>query len=144
MSFTSDIRSASKILNESMEDTSRNVIQALFKGVIQSTPADTGRLRGNWGVGVNNSNTGNRNRTGASGAIGEVKSKVTGRPAKYWLVNNLPYAVVAEYGKWGTGSGATEKTTRDGYSVQAPKGMVRVNVVRIMRNIKNLIRKGAV
>ncbi len=45
-----------------------------------------------------------------------------------WIINTLPYWPILEYVRYGTGQWAKVKTTRHGYSVQAPYGMVRVTV----------------
>ncbi len=139
MSFSDDMRRATDEISTKTEKSSRKIIQALFNNVIRDTPADTGRLKGAWAVGVGSPPAGNRNRVGAGGPLGAGRAKVN-RPGIYYLANNLPYAPVAEYGRWGTGINATEKTTRDGYSVQAPMGMVRINVIKITKRLKAFTR----
>jgi hypothetical protein len=137
MTFEADVKKAAKRINKSVEDVGQKVVKSWFNGTVFDTPADTGRLRGNWQVSKDSPKNGVVARTGASGPIADIRSTVK-KPANYWLTNNLPYAAVAEYGRWGTGPGATDKTTRDGFSIQAPYGMARVNLVRVKKNLKLL------
>jgi hypothetical protein len=137
MSFEADVSAAAKKINESVETVGRNVVHSWFNSVVRSTPVDSGRLRGNWQVSKNSPRNGIITRRGASGPISDIKRTVK-KPNNYWLTNNLPYAVVAEYGRWGTGPGATEKTTRDGFSIQAPRGMARINLIRVKSNLRAL------
>ena len=135
MSFQSEVAAAAKKLNTNMETVARRVVTEWFTGTINLTPVDTGRLVGNWQVSKDTPDTGNVARSGKSGPLADVKRTVR-TLGNYWMVNNLPYAVVAEYGGWGTGPYATEKTTRDGYSIQAPYGMARVNLARVRANLR--------
>lgn len=137
MSFQKDVERAAAKLNTNVERVARKVVTTWFNETINLTPVDTGRLVGNWQTSKDSPTGGTIARSGKSGAISEVSRKVI-KPGNYWLVNNLPYAVVAEYGRWGTGPGATEKTTRDGYSVQAPYGMARVSLLRVKSRLRSL------
>ena len=139
MSFSDDMRRATDEISTKTEKSARKIIQSLFNNVVRDTPKDKGRLVGAWAVGVGSPPAGNRNRVGSAGPLGEIRAKVN-RPALYYFVNNMPYAPVAEYGRWGTGPGATEKTTPDGYSVQAPNGMARINVIKITKRLKAFTR----
>lgn len=106
----------------------------VFTQIIAATPVDTGRLRGNWQTTEGSpaqSVTERTEKQGGGAATEEARRVLSKGLGLFWLANNLPYAAVAEFGKWGTGPGATEKTTRDGYSVQAPTGMVRTTHNRI-------------
>jgi len=137
MSFASEVKHASNVIGKSFDETAKQVTFALFKAVIVSTPVDTGRLRGNWQTTKNSPAKGTTNRRGESGAISEARSTIN-KAGLYYLTNNLPYAAVAEYGLWGKGSGATHKTAGTGFSIQAPHGMVRVNVVRMRAKLRSL------
>ena len=75
-----------------------------------------GRLRGNWNTGIGSINT-TEQRPAKSGLapIGRGRAKVATREpgADIYITNSLPYAIRVE----------------NGYSTQAPAGMVRVTVV---------------
>jgi len=136
MSFTADVSRIAKKMETDVETVARNTIIELFGAVITDTPADTGRLKGNWQTTTNAPASGKLDRFGSAQSKADVRNTV-GKPDTYYLTNNLPYAHTAEYGGWGTGAGATALTTRDGYSVKAPYGMVRINVKRL----KQILRK---
>lgn len=104
--------------------------------VIEKTPVDTGRLRANWQASIGQPASGEVEGNDKSGAstISKIIGPAGQAPGRvFYLTNNLPYAVVAEFGLWGTSDGATQKTTRDGHSIQAPNGMVRVTMAEIAR-----------
>lgn len=117
-----------------LDKVARSVILQISTNIIIRTPVDSGRLINNWYPSFDTPSTQTTNRTGATGsaAIRRVRKalprdiKFEGRT--FYLTNNLPYARTAEYGGWGTGDYATTKTTRDGYSIQAPYGMVRISI----------------
>lgn len=107
-------------------------------GVIMITPADQGVLKGNWQATIGQPASGVLDIEDKQGAM--TIQKVVG-PAKlasgqlFYLTNNLPYALVAEYGMWPQGDGEG-KVTADGYSKQAPAGMVRVTMAEIQRSLE--------
>jgi hypothetical protein len=135
MSFQSDVAKAANKMNTDMERVAEKVVTFWFSETIRVTPIDTGRLAGNWQVSKDSPASGEVGRTGRSGPLGDV-DRVVQKLGNYWMVNNLPYAPVAEYGRWGTGPYATEKTTADGFSVQAPYGMARVSLVKTRANLR--------
>jgi hypothetical protein len=110
----------------------RAICFELAKRIDEKTPVDSGRLRGNWQATIGAPATGEINRTGS--ALAANMAAIRDAPGKvFYYVNNLPYAAVAEFGQWGNGPYSTVKTTRDGYSVQAPYGMVRVTINKLQR-----------
>lgn len=88
----------------------------MFERVILRSPVDTGRFRGNWQVGIGNVPAGTlelddkSGRATVSNAQAAALSLEPGQSIT--LVNNLPYAQRLE----------------DGYSSQAPAGMVALTV----------------
>lgn len=138
MTFASDVSRITKEMERDAVELSEAVFISLFKSVIESTPVDTGRLRGNWQTTQDSPASGDVSRiqkrefgTASREVVATVKGLGT-----FYLTNNLPYAHKAEFGGWGTGPGATIKTTRDGFSVQAPHGMVRKNAKRVKRILR--------
>lgn len=99
------------------EKTLREAYGDLFTAIIQDTPVDTGRLKGNWQVGINTLPGGETNNLDPDG--GETVHnciEVLGgfKFGDYvFFVNNAPYAELIEYGR----------------SDKAPYGMVRINIV---------------
>lgn len=96
----------------------RKVSLDAFSEVIDMSPVDSGRFRGNWQVAIGSVPSGTIEAVDPSGAV--VKAKVAGVTAGLkagdviYMVNNLPYA----------------RRLEDGYSQQAPAGMVRLTVQR--------------
>lgn len=89
---------------------------SLLNSVVRRSPVHTGRFRGNWQTTVAMPATGVVAADDKSGGatvdkglrvIGGVKAGQT-----VWIMNNLPYA----------------RRLEDGYSDQAPNGMVRLTV----------------
>lgn len=146
MSFASDVEAYAKKAGASLDETSRAIVLDLFGKIIKDTPADTGRARGNWQTTIGAPANGEVSRTGEDGALAEINSAAAsfGAGKVIYLTNNLPYIWSLEYGGYGTGPGATEKTTRDGYSIQAPYGMVRVGVARIQSIVAKAARDNKV
>ncbi len=106
MSFTTELKQATGSINKTIDKTWRKSVAKAFNQVIETTPFDTGRARGSWLMGDNN-----------NGDIGEQQLNITETlvPAigsSVLLYSNLPYIELLE----------------DGYSDQAPSGMVKTTV----------------
>ena len=139
-SFASDLRKFAERTNKSLDDTCRAVAIKWFSSTVMGTPVDTGRLRGNWQMTLGAPAAGVTNLLDKAGTIvtATIAQKVGGVGKVNYLVNNLPYAEVAEYGGW---NGPTDKVTESGFSTQAPEGMVRINFIRIKSIIEQSARE---
>lgn len=93
----------------------RAVNLKMFTSIIRDTPVDTGRAQGNWQATENTPAQTVIDRFGAEPAVVDAAATLKGL-GLYWLSNNLPYIERLEY---------------DGWSQQAPAGMLRKNVARI-------------
>lgn len=95
----------------------------LFARIVVRTPVDEGTARGGWQVSLARPNL-----TPSGPNKNATVSGVPKNPAllPFWLSNPLPYIERLEFGTYGTGSGATGKTGGTGFSLQAPRGMIRV------------------
>ena len=116
-----------------------------LSAVITGTPVhfiDGGRLRNNWFLTTrapSKSKRGPNSRGSASySSLGKMPDYILDKTI--YFTNNMPYANVVEYGgyvknpKYGTWTGSGfQKLSQNGYSKQAPNGMVRINLVK-MRN----------
>lgn len=98
-----------------VDQVRRASILELFRLVIMSTPVDTGRLRGNWQTTINAPAIAELDRLDPNGgiALAEVLANMGGLLDVVYFSNNLPYVERIEY---------------DGWSAQAPEGMVRRHV----------------
>ena len=142
MSFASDMEAYAKKAGASLEETTRAVALELFGSVIKDTPVQTGRAKGNWQTTIGVPASGEVDRLGDQAALSELGAVAGkfGAGQTIYLTNNLPYIGKLEYGGYGTGPGATEKTNGTGFSVQAPAGMVRKNVARIQSIVSKAAR----
>lgn len=126
--FALDIGEWCKKANKKVDTVARAITLEIFSRVIQRTPVDTGAARGNWQVGINTMPTGTV-AAGGTNNLGSLKGKpVVGNVI--WLVNNLPYIGVLEYGGYPNPPKTGTKTI-GGFSKQAPAGMVRVTVQEV-------------
>ena len=139
--FALDIQKFADSFEDGAEQAVRGTTIKLFSAIIQSTPVDEGRARGNWfTAGQEPSKKINNSAADLSGsnAINQVNSKVKSIKdfSTFTLTNNLPYIEKLEFGGYGDGP----KTT-GGSSKQAPAGMVKINVMRFNRLLNEEARK---
>lgn len=125
--FSLDLRRAIDAAKDQQEVAIKKIVIDFFSDVIAKSPVDTGRFRGNWQCGINSRPAGTVNtldKTPAGSAGGNTVAQMAVKVAashgakEYWLVNNLPYAGVLEYGRANGQPG----------SQQAPAGMVRISL----------------
>lgn len=111
------------------EQVVRKSALQIASGIIQMSPVDTGRFRGNWNVEMGRidvSTGGDFDKTGdaatakAQAKLGEWKVGET-----IYITNSLPYAQRLE----------------EGYSQQAPIGMVKVTVAQFQSLVRAELRK---
>lgn len=131
MSFASDVEAYAKKAGASLDETSRAIVLELFGSVIKDTPVDTGRAKGNWQTTIGAPATGTVDRLGESEAMADVSQQTSsfGAGKVIYLSNNLPYIYRLEY---------------DGWSQQAPGGMLRKNVARIQSIVAKAARDNKV
>jgi hypothetical protein len=119
MSFAQQLEAFVRVAPEDVDRTVRAIKLELFRSVIMDTPVDTGRARGNWQATVGAPAGGTLDSATATDALASVQANLGKLSDVSWLTNNLPYIARLE----------------DGYSKQAPAGMVRRNMARIQRII---------
>ena len=132
MSFSSDIAKFAKKAGENMVTTRKSVFFQLAESIVERTPVDTGRAKGNWQPSLHTFKSGTV--AGASDPIPAIKMVADSANGddSMCLINNLPYIQPLEYGYYGEGPKVI-----GGYSSQAPRGMVRITV----REFKVALRK---
>jgi hypothetical protein len=137
MSFAADIHKFTVKATHNADKVLRGTALSMFGKIIQRTPIDIGRLRGNWQTELNSvpRSTVNQTPNGATskGNATIGRAKITD---SIYIVNNLPYARVVEYGLYPDGP-----KTAGGYSKQSPQGMVRVTVAEFKREVENNARR---
>ena len=139
--FARNLERYAKRTGASLEQTARAVTIELFNGVVMATPVGNpdlwgspappgyvgGRARGNWQVSVGAPVSQETSRIDSQGSAveSEIASTVVSGEVNY-LSNNLPYIGRLEY---------------EGWSTQAPAGMVRKNMQRVRKIVAEEARK---
>ncbi len=131
--WTVDIKSIVKNANADINTFKTNLAFALYSSVVKKTPVDTGRARANWNISTGKIDASTSSKTLKSGLkykAGDIKSS---SDETIYISNNLPYIQKLEFGGYPKDSKSGK--TINGYSKQAPNGMVGVT----MANIKNIV-----
>lgn len=154
--FAADVRKWAELTTRTTEQAVRGIAIALFRDIVQATPVDTGRLRGNWQTTMGAPASGEIDREDKSGnaAGGEIVTVVGQlKDGSVFLTNNLPYAGVVEFGEYpdpvkkgtrvetGKNKGQYEIRSKGGFSKKAPQGMLRLNVVRFQELVAREVRR---
>lgn len=113
---------------EAIDQTIRDVVIQVGETIINLSPVDTGRFKGNWQFTVSqpsNFSLAAYDKTGQE-TIAALVAQVNAMDPKQvlWLVNNLVYAIPLEYG----------------HSQQAPVGVVRITLARFQSIVDDVIR----
>lgn len=127
--FAKDVQ---KLIDKSMgraDQVIRAITLQLFSDVIERTPVDSGRLKGNWQVSIAAPITITTDRMDKSGKRTKkaAEKNIGGAGTITYMTNNLPYAYRIEYMGW-----SHEK---------APAGMVGVAFANIQKNVREEARK---
>lgn len=142
-SFEASLAEFAEQAKGAIDKVCREVIIEVGSSVIRMSPVDTGRFRGNWQFSIDAPKQGALERFGAAEATAELIDGAlqfqAGQSA--YIVNNVPYALKLEFGGY---NGPTEKVDSDGYSRQAPGGMVRITLDRFEQIVLEAIRNNQV
>lgn len=108
-----------------LDTVTRKVTLDLFTSVVQKSPVDTGRFKGNWNVSTTTPNLSlSATMNGARGLSEAQKALNIPAGGVAFLSNGLPYARRLEFG----------------YSQQAPAGMVRLSVREFRQFVERAVR----
>jgi len=116
-----------KLVPEKVLTLQKKMVLEALKRLVNKTPVDTGRARGNWQVTISNPAAGQLETTDKEGsgtiarglaALGGLKPYMV-----VWITNNLDYIEFLE----------------DGSSTQAPEGMMTVTI----QELRTMFRKAA-
>lgn len=119
MSFALDLSKFADKANKRTEQVVRKVVLDCAKSVVTMSPVDKGTFKGNWDYGVGSAPSQTFEAADSSGAvsIARIQSKSSGVQMvgkTHFIANNIPYAQRLE----------------NGYSRQAPNGMVHLTAMR--------------
>ena len=142
INFINDIEAFAEKTEGAIEDVVRGVRLQALTLPIEKMPVETGQARGSVVASIGapkDSPLKNLDKT-VEGAIARAQGAINAPVDSLFIVSsNIPYMWTLEYGGYGRGEGATNKTTRDGYSVQAPNGMFRISAIELRQGIKDVI-----
>lgn len=135
-------------INEWVEETESridNVLQTVVllvgKSVVSLSPVDSGRFRGNWQLSIDSTIDSATLRQDPEGTqtLAEMASKVNSFTAGQvaYIQNHVLYGNDLEYGLY---NGPTQKVTADGFSRQAPAGVVRITAARFRRIVEQAVQ----
>ena len=150
--WTMDLNKYCKDKEVEFKKVRKNYAFALYTSIVKKTPVDTGRARGNWNISVGKPDDFVDEDIKKSQVSAKMKKnqseldKANGDETIY-IANNLPYITTLEYGgfpspvkkgtkvsKKGEKPARYELRSENGYSKQAPEGMVGVTLA----NNKNI------
>jgi len=118
----------------------RELVQEVTKIVILRTPVDTGKAQANWQVatGQPDTSTGDpANRNALAVAEQKMAELEEVDPTDtVWITNNMSYILKLEKGEYPKPGGSK---TRDGYSIQAPQGMVAITVAEFYKYMNKAV-----
>jgi hypothetical protein len=125
MSFARDLGDFRRQAMQEADRKFRGAVLSIYGAVIEATPVDSGRLHSNWFLSVNtpsnettDDTTGRVSQSKAMSAVSQLKIGYSA-----YLTNNMPYARRIEY---------------EGWSNQAPAGMLRVTVEKAKPELRKL------
>lgn len=125
--WTMDLNEFCKKNMVAMHEVRKNYAFALYSSIVKKTPVDTGRARANWNVSVGSPDLSTTEDTRQT-----PKSKDTMPDPKgdesIFISNNLPYITTLEYGGFPNPPNKDGGKTINGFSKQAPEGMVGVTL----------------
>jgi hypothetical protein len=134
-------------LEDKGRDMEKGVGTALFETSadgINRTPVDEGGARGSWTADINQMSSNSSEDIDKTGqkAISRTRAKLKEFRLgdTFYLYSNLVYMPKLEFGGYSQGSDATSKTTRDGFSIQAPHGMLRIAIDNFGKNLNKAIK----
>lgn len=128
-SFAFDIQRFCDLTKERASTVTRQTALSMLGSIIKRSPVDTGRFRGNWQTTIDTPPSGTLEATDKSGSetfnrgLAALTGFECGPPI--YLANNLPYA----------------RRLEDGYSTQAPAGMVKLTVNEFRKYIAQAIEQ---
>lgn len=148
--WTGDLSKYSKTQTNKVKEIKNKFVFSLYSSITQKTPVDTGRARGNWTVSPENPDLSvDENATKVKYRNYADMPKSKGDESMF-ISNALPYIVTLEYGGYPdpVKKGSLDKKTgryviksANGYSKQAPNGMVGVTIADAKNILDKVIRE---
>lgn len=139
--FTKALQDWTAEVKATMNGIFRDVVIDIGRSVVRLSPVDTGHFRGNWQLTIDNEESGELSREDISGSvtIADIVNKagtLTAGQVAY-IVNHVEYGYDLEYGTY---FGPTAKVTPEGFSRQAPEGVLRITAARFSEIVNEAVR----
>lgn len=146
MSFSSDVKRIAELIKVDQDELFQATCLDLGSKIIKRTPVDEGTARNSWFAGVNIQPTAaNRRKGNKSGqqAINDLLQKISKLRAgdRFFLINRMPYIFKLEFGQYPNPPKGGKGKTANGYSKQAPRGMVRIEARKFRRLVSRLAKR---
>lgn len=106
----------------------KNIQKEIVISITKATPVDTGKAEHSW-----YGSKGSPIYSTVPTALYMGVKATFGEDGIFYFTNSQPYIRHLEFGLY---NHATSRTTPQGFSSQAPAGMVRINLQRISNNIE--------
>lgn len=148
-SWSLDLGKYAEKTKQKTNDVKNKFAFKLYSSIVQKTPVDTGRARGNWLISPN-APTGEVDENATAPKYNAGNAPKADNDESIYIENNLPYINALEYGgypdpvKKGTyekGKGYVVKS-KNGFSKQAPHGMVGLTMARYEKLLNEVIKEG--
>ena len=138
MSFSSDIKKFAEKAKIGYNDAVNISLLNVSRSIVFMTPVDEGRARGNWFASLSSYPTATSDSKAVN--MSQVQAVTENAAGKvFYLTNNLPYIRKLEYGGYPNPSSGDK--TINGFSTQAPKGMVRISIENFEQGLKESVSK---
>lgn len=135
-------------INEWIEETESNidnvlqtVVLLIGRSVVTLSPVDTGRFKGNWQLTIDEMAGNSLVREDPTGemVLSEMARTVNTFTAGQiaYIQNHVLYGNDLEHGLY---HGPTAKVTDQGYSRQAPEGMVQITAAKFTKIVNDAVR----
>jgi len=125
--WTMDLNKYVKKTKTQISEVRTAYAYALYSSIVRKTPVDTGRARANWNISTGSLDASITGSTRKSPKPISSMPKAEGDESIF-ISNNLPYIETLEYGGYPKNPKGGNGKTINGYSKQAPEGMVGVTL----------------
>lgn len=125
--WTMDLNKYVKKTKTQISEVRTAYAYALYSSIVRKTPVDTGRARANWNISAGRPDTSVTENTRTTPKPKTAMPNPEGDESIF-ISNNLPYIETLEYGGYPKNPKGGNGKTINGYSKQAPEGMVGVTL----------------
>ena len=125
--WTMDLNKYVKKTKTQISEVRTSYAYALYSSIVRKTPVDTGRARANWNISAGRPDTSVTENTRTTPKPKTAMPNPEGDESIF-ISNNLPYIETLEYGGYPKNPKGGNGKTINGYSKQAPEGMIGVTL----------------